>query len=94
MRILLISDVHANIDALQALDERYDQLLCLGDLVDYGPSPREALQFLRERAPRIVRGNHDTAVGLSGRLPVRPTGISRSPPARICGRSSRRDHRR
>jgi protein phosphatase len=63
MRILIISDVHANIEALQALEERYDQLLCLGDLVDYGPSPREALQWLRERASFIVRGNHDTAVG-------------------------------
>jgi protein phosphatase len=63
MRILIISDVHANIEALQALDERYDHLLCLGDLVDYGPSPREVLQWLRERASSIVRGNHDTAVG-------------------------------
>ena len=63
MRILIISDVHANIEALQALDERYDQLICLGDLVDYGPSPREVLQWLRGRASSIVRGNHDTAVG-------------------------------
>ena len=63
MRILIISDVHANIEALQALNERYDYLICLGDLVDYGPSPREALQFLRERASYVVRGNHDTAVG-------------------------------
>lgn len=63
MRILIISDVHANLEALQALDEHYDQLICLGDLVDYGPSPREALQFLRERASYVVRGNHDTAVG-------------------------------
>jgi putative phosphoesterase len=63
MRILIISDVHANIEALHALNERYDHLLCLGDLVDYGPSPREALQFLQERASYVVRGNHDTAVG-------------------------------
>jgi putative phosphoesterase len=63
MRILIISDVHANIEALQALNERYDHLMCLGDLVDYGPSPREALQFLRERASLGVRGNHDNAVG-------------------------------
>lgn len=63
MRILIISDVHANLEALQALDERYDRLICLGDLVDYGPSPQEALQFLRERASYIVRGNHDNAVG-------------------------------
>lgn len=63
MRILIISDVHADLEALQALDERYDRLICLGDLVDYGPSPREALQFLRERASYVVRGNHDNAVG-------------------------------
>jgi protein phosphatase len=63
MRILMISDVHANIEALQALNERYDHLICLGDLVDYGPSPREALQFLREHASFVVRGNHDHAVG-------------------------------
>ncbi len=63
MRILIISDVHANIEALRALNERYDRLICLGDLVDYGPSPREALQFLREHASYVVRGNHDTAVG-------------------------------
>jgi putative phosphoesterase len=63
MRILIISDVHANIEALQALKEPYDYLLCLGDLVDYGPSPREALAFLQERASYGVRGNHDTAVG-------------------------------
>jgi putative phosphoesterase len=63
MRILIISDVHANIEALQTLSERYDHLICLGDLVDYGPSPQEALQFLRERASFVVRGNHDTAVG-------------------------------
>jgi putative phosphoesterase len=63
MRLLIISDVHANLEALAALKESYDHLLCLGDLVDYGPSPREALQCLRERAFAIVRGNHDTAVG-------------------------------
>jgi protein phosphatase len=63
MRLLIVSDVHANIEALQALNERYDHLICLGDLVDYGPSPREALQFLRERASFVVRGNHDNAVG-------------------------------
>lgn len=63
MRILIMSDVHANIEALQALMERYDELICLGDLVDYGPSPREALLFLRQRASYVVRGNHDTAVG-------------------------------
>jgi hypothetical protein len=63
MRILIIPDVHANIEALETLNERYNHLICLGDLVDYGPSRREALQFLQERASYGVRGNHDTAVG-------------------------------
>ena len=42
MRTLIISDGRANIEALQALKEPSDHLLCLGDLVDYGPSPRVA----------------------------------------------------
>jgi len=39
MRLLMISDVQADIEALHALDERYDHLICLGDLVDYRASP-------------------------------------------------------
>jgi hypothetical protein len=46
-------------EVLQALNERYNHLICLSDLVDYGPSPRKVLQFLRERASFVVRGNHD-----------------------------------
>jgi putative phosphoesterase len=63
MRIAIISDVHANLAALEAVTEPYDLLLCLGDLVDYGPQPREALQWVRERAFKVVRGNHDQALG-------------------------------
>jgi len=37
MRIAIISDVHANLAALEVVQESYDFLLCLGDLVDYGP---------------------------------------------------------
>src|SRR5713101_5417535 len=62
MRIVIISDVHANLAALEAVHEPYDMLLCLGDLVDYGPQPREAIHWVRERAFRIVRGNHDHAL--------------------------------
>jgi len=62
MRILLISDIHANIEALTALDENFDALLCMGDLVDYGPSPKECIAELRTKATTIVRGNHDNAV--------------------------------
>jgi putative phosphoesterase len=63
MRIAIISDVHANLAALQAIQESYDFLLCLGDLVDYGPQPREAIHWVKERALRVVRGNHDHALG-------------------------------
>jgi len=40
MRIVIISDVHANLTALEFIKESYDLLLCLGALVDYGPQPR------------------------------------------------------
>jgi putative phosphoesterase len=66
MKILLISDIHANIEALTAIDsiERpFDHIFCMGDLVDYGPSPRECVEWLRDHKAEIVRGNHDDAVG-------------------------------
>lgn len=63
MKILIMSDVHGNAEALNALNEPYDELWVLGDLVTYGPEPIEVVQHLRERASLIVRGNHDHAVG-------------------------------
>lgn len=66
MKILIISDVHANIEALSMVDsvERpFDHVFCNGDIVDYGPSPRECIQWLGDHHAGIVRGNHDHAVG-------------------------------
>ncbi|HXG24934.1 MAG TPA: metallophosphoesterase family protein [Chthonomonadales bacterium] len=63
MRIAIIADVHANLAALEAITESYDLLLCLGDLVDYGPQPREAIRWVREHGFKVVRGNHDQALG-------------------------------
>lgn len=63
MKILILSDIHANIEALEATKEEYDYLFCLGDLVDYGPSPSECIDFIRRNAYAVVRGNHDNAVG-------------------------------
>lgn len=63
MKILVLSDIHANLAALRAVEEDYDHLICLGDLVDYGPQPRECIEWVRQRSPKIVRGNHDNAVG-------------------------------
>jgi putative phosphoesterase len=63
VKIVLISDVHANLEALSALSENGDELWVLGDLVDYGPNPREVVTLVRSRADVAVRGNHDQAVG-------------------------------
>ena len=66
MKIVIISDIHANIAALKALPERkYDQLWCIGDLVDYGPNPREVVEWVRANATVVVRGNHDYAAGFN-----------------------------
>ncbi|MFO0810384.1 MAG: metallophosphoesterase family protein [Gemmataceae bacterium] len=59
MRILLVSDIHGNRPALEALRETYDICLCLGDLVDYGGSPATAVDWVRTNATHCVRGNHD-----------------------------------
>ena len=63
MKIVIISDLHGNFDALSALPESCDELWVLGDLVDYGPQPREVMSFVRSHAAAVVRGNHDNAVG-------------------------------
>jgi len=63
MKIVVISDLHGNFDALSALPESCDELWVLGDLVDYGPQPREVVNFVRGHAAAAVRGNHDNAVG-------------------------------
>lgn len=64
MKIVIVSDIHSNLAALEAFPEKdFDQLWCIGDLVDYGPRPREVIQWIRERATFAVRGNHDHAVG-------------------------------
>jgi putative phosphoesterase len=59
MRILLISDIHSNWPALEAVRETYDMCLCLGDLVDYGVEPTPCIDWVRRNAAHCVRGNHD-----------------------------------
>ena len=62
MRITIISDIHANVEALTALPRDFDELWVLGDLVNYGPNPAEVVEIVREMASLIVRGNHDNAI--------------------------------
>jgi putative phosphoesterase len=59
MRILIVSDIHANWPALAAVREDCDVCLCLGDLVDYGCEPAPCLDWVRRRATHVIRGNHD-----------------------------------
>jgi putative phosphoesterase len=59
MRILVVSDIHANWPALAAINEPHDVCLCLGDLVDYGPDPSPCVRWVMEHARYAIRGNHD-----------------------------------
>ena len=63
MRVLIVSDLHANLEAVSALPSAYDQLWVLGDLVNYGPDPATVIRFVRDRAAIVVRGNHDHSIG-------------------------------
>lgn len=70
MRYAIFTDVHANLEALEAVlakideiaqEEPIDQLWFLGDLVGYGPNPNECIETLRARTDVIIAGNHDWA---------------------------------
>jgi diadenosine tetraphosphatase ApaH/serine/threonine PP2A family protein phosphatase len=67
MRTAIISDVHANLEALQAVCRQGDRLgvdswVCLGDVVGYGADPAACLARVRALASAVVLGNHDAAV--------------------------------
>jgi diadenosine tetraphosphatase ApaH/serine/threonine PP2A family protein phosphatase len=71
MRYGIVSDTHANIEALEAVfraleNERIDKFVCLGDTVGYGASPNEACALMRQKVAFAVLGNHDAAV--AGRM--------------------------
>src|ERR1041385_4158000 len=66
----IISDIHGNLEALRAVLEDIDHLgikdiICLGDVVGYGPEPRECLDIVQSIAKFTILGNHEEAV-LSG----------------------------
>jgi predicted phosphodiesterase len=65
LRYLLLSDIHSNLEALEACLQlaqgKYDQVLCLGDLVGYGPDPNAVIEKISRLASIIIRGNHDKA---------------------------------
>ena len=63
MKILVISDIHGNLAALDSVSEEADMVFCLGDIVNYGPYPRECIKRIRDLTDKVVRGNHDNAIG-------------------------------
>jgi predicted phosphodiesterase len=77
MRVLILSDIHANLEALNAVlaaAGEWDALWNLGDMVGYGASPNQVLDKIRPLATLTVRGNHDRVCsGLTSSLAFNPT---------------------
>jgi predicted phosphodiesterase len=67
----VISDIHSNLEALQAVvddirEQKVDEILCLGDLVGYGPEPNGCIEMVKSMTKIIIPGNHDwAAIGLT-----------------------------
>jgi predicted phosphodiesterase len=77
MRYLILSDIHANWEALQAVLEscsgRYDKIVCLGDMVGYGADPNAVTEWVRDHVQDVIRGNHDKACcGLEDTITFNP----------------------
>ena len=66
MRTAIISDIHGNIEALTVVlkdiyEHKVDRIVCLGDIVGYGPNPNECVQLVQEHCMLTIMGNHDAA---------------------------------
>jgi predicted phosphodiesterase len=63
LRYLILSDIHSNLEALDAVVSTasglYDRIVCCGDLVGYGPDPNAVVDWARENLHAAIRGNHD-----------------------------------
>ncbi len=76
MKYFIFSDIHGNLEALQAVmveldrESEYSECtpICLGDIVGYGPNPRECIAEIRRRNIRAIAGNHDYAA--TGRMDI------------------------
>ena len=78
MQILVISDLHANWPALEAVlgAQAFDRVIVVGDLVSYGPHPREVVKWVWSHATVVVRGNHDDALACGTDCRCAPTSKS------------------
>jgi predicted phosphodiesterase len=78
MRVLILSDIHGNLEALTAVlaaaEGQWDQLWNLGDLVGYGGSPNQVIELVRPLQTLVIRGNHDrVCCGLTSPNAFNPT---------------------
>lgn len=67
MKAAIVSDIHSNVEAFTTVLDHIkgldvDQIYCLGDIVGYGPNPREIISMVREHVKHCIMGNHDEAV--------------------------------
>jgi putative phosphoesterase len=81
MKIAVISDIHANVYALINLledidNEKVDTIICLGDLVGYGPHPNEVISMIRRRHILCIKGNYDSSVASNEYSYIRETPIN------------------
>ena len=65
MRYLILSDIHANWEALESVlahaNGKFEKICCLGDMVGYGADPNRVTEWVREKCDFVIRGNHDRA---------------------------------
>jgi predicted phosphodiesterase len=85
VRIAVLSDVHGNLHALEAVlksvgDDKPDKVWCLGDLVGYGPRPNRCCRLVEEHADVCLIGNHD--LGVLGRLDLEDFSVDAAAVAR------------
>jgi predicted phosphodiesterase len=84
MKYAILSDIHSNLEALQvvlhhAKQQKCTHYVCLGDIVGYGPNPKECLEIIRSLDCPVVMGNHDeycaTSLDLTGFNPMAADAI-------------------
>ncbi len=76
MRLLVVSDIHSNLAALQAVlidASPWDRCICAGDTVGYGPDPNDCISTLQDLGFGCIRGNHDHEVITGDTSPLERT---------------------
>lgn len=88
MKLAILSDIHSNLEALEATfedlqNENIDAIYCTGDLVGYASNPNEVIQLLRQKKVKCIMGNHDYAC-LDEEMELRMTKNARAAIAYTC----------